>query len=258
MFDTHCHLDDPVFDQDREAVWHRAAEAGVTDVLLAGVRPSLFPRLWETAERARGVKVHVSQGVHPQVVLDLEEAERRLFERLEEALGAPQRPLAIGECGFDKNIPERDTQERWFRAQIRAARALKLPLLLHVYGAHEHALRVLREEHAVEVGGIAHSYSGSAELVPRYIELGFGISFAGPITWKRSRKPVLAAQAVPDDWLLAETDAPDQSPEGWRGQRNEPAQVAAVIAGLAEARKQSLEHVKTLTVANARRILGLR
>lgn len=258
MFDSHCHLDDERFDPDRDAVLTRAARAGVTDLLLAGVRPSRFSRLWATAEIASAVRVHVSLGIHPQVVPELTADERALVPRLASVLGrAGSRPVAIGECGLDGPTGQREEQETVFRAQIRAARELALPLVLHVFRAHEAALRILADERAAEVGGIAHSFSGSAELVCRYLDLGFALSFAGPVTWTGARKPRAAAARVPRDALLVETDAPDQAPQSARGQRNEPARLPEVVAALAAARGETREQVAAQTSLNTRRILRL-
>ena len=109
---------------------------------------------------------------------------------------------------------------------------------------------------SMPVGGVLHSYSGGAELVDVYRELGMAFSFAGPVSYANARKPVEAARLVPEDLLLAETDAPDQAPEGHRGGRSEPAFVAAVIAALAAARGTTAEEIGALTTANAQRIFG--
>jgi TatD DNase family protein len=101
-----------------------------------------------------------------------------------------------------------------------------------------------------------NSYSGGADLVPIYRDLGFAFSFAGPVTYANARKPIEAARLIPDDLLLAETDAPDQAPEGHRGGRSEPAFVRSVIAGLAAARGQTAEEVAALTTANAQRLFA--
>jgi len=127
---------------------------------------------------------------------------------------------------------------------------------VHVLRAHDLAPRVLREENARDVGGILHSYSGGAELVPVYRDLGMAFSFAGPVTYPNARRPLEAARAVPAELLLAETDAPDQAPAAHRGGRSEPAFLGDVIAGLAAARGQDLPAVTTLVTANARRILS--
>jgi TatD DNase family protein len=194
-------------------------------------------------------------GVHPQIVPALTEAERAgdLAEQL--AAGAGD-AIAIGECGLDGGTGDHERQEQIFRAHIRAARALARPLVVHVLRAHDAAPRILREERAGEVGGVLHSYSGGAELVPVYRDLGLAFSFAGPVSYPNARRPVEAARVVPADLLLAETDAPDQAPEGHRGGRSEPAFLPAVIAALAAARGATVEDLAALTTANARRIFG--
>jgi TatD DNase family protein len=161
---------------------------------------------------------------------------------------------AVGECGLDGATADRPAQEHMLRAHIRAARTLALPLVVHVLRAHDTAPRILREERAHEVGGVMHSFSGGADLVAIYRDLGFAFSFAGPVTYPGSRRPVAAAAAVPDALLLAETDAPDQAPDPHRGARSEPAHVADVIAGLAAARGSDSHAIATLTTANALRI----
>ena len=195
-------------------------------------------------------------GAHPQVVPVLDDDEWGALGdgRLAAALAGA---VAVGECGLDRKTGDHDAQERALRLQIAVARELRLPLLVHVLGAHDVAPRILRDAGAAAVGGILHSYSGPAELVPVYRDLGFGFSFAGPVTYRNARRPLEAARAVPDELLLAETDAPDQAPEGHRGGRCEPAMVADVIAGLAAARGVSAEAIATLTTANARRRLSL-
>src|SRR5262249_34882725 len=122
--------------------------------------------------------------------------------------------------------------------------------------AHDAAPRILREERAHEVGGVMHSYSGGAELVGVYRELGFAFSFAGPVTYANARRPIEAARVIPAELLLVETDAPDQAPEPHRGGRSEPAFLGDVIAGLADARGVDVQAIAALTAANARRIFG--
>jgi TatD DNase family protein len=253
--DTHCHLDDPRFDGDRDAVVARAAAAGVAAIVLPAVRPVTWAR---SVAVARAAGAALALGVHPQVVGDLDDGERSQIGRTLAERLVSERAVAVGECGLDGASPDPDGQARLLRLQIAVARELRLPLLLHVLRAHHLAPRLLAEERAGEVGGILHSYSGGAELVPVYRDLGFAFSFAGPVTYAGSRRPLAAARAVPDELLLAETDAPDQAPEPHRGRRSEPAYVTHVIAGLARARGVAPERMAALTTANARRILALR
>jgi TatD DNase family protein len=164
--------------------------------------------------------------------------------------------VAIGEWGRDGGTADPARQERLFRAQLRAARQLRLPAVIHVLRAHHRAPVILREERIEEVGGVLHSYSGGAELVPIYRDLGLCFSFAGPVTYPGARRPVAAARAVDASLLLAETDAPDQAPAPHRGTRCEPAMVRDVLDGLAAAREEPREHVVALTTHNAQRVFS--
>jgi TatD DNase family protein len=232
MIDTHAHLDVAAFDADRDEVLARAWAAGVEAIVVPAIRPP--------ARRWADPRVKIAVGVHPQIVpsftgeveLDLDGA------------------IAVGECGLDGATGDKERQEQIFRRQIAIAREARLPLLVHVLHAHDLAPRILREERTL--GGIMHSYSGSAALVEIYRDLGFAFSFAGAICRPNARRPVEAARRVPAELLLAETDAPDQSPVP--GTRCEPAHVALVIDALGKARG---EDVRALTTANARRILRL-
>jgi len=259
VIDTHCHLDLAAFDPDRDAALGRARAAGVRGVLVPAIRPSTWPAVMALAGDRDGLGVRVALGVHPQVVPELTAAERAALADPTAALIAAVTAggagvVAVGECGLDGGTADRDDQERLLRAHVRAARALALPLVVHVLRAHDAAPRILREEHAAEVGGVLHSYSGGAELVAVYRDLGFAFSFAGPITYANARRPIEAARAVPDDLLLAETDAPDQAPASHRGGRSEPAYVADVVAGLASARGSTVAATAALTTRNAVRL----
>jgi TatD DNase family protein len=256
MFDSHCHLDDAKFDDDRPATLQRAFVAGVTDILVPAIRPATFDKLIGIMSSPTPVRLHLALGFHPQVVPSLSEHEllsmKSLPQRLSES-GA----VAVGECGLDGPTGHMDLQEQIFRDQIRIARALSLPLVVHAFRTHEAVLAILKNEQANKVGGVIHSYSGGASLVSRYVDLGFALSFGGSVTWPRALKPIAAAACVPHQWLMAETDAPDQSPQSLRGKRNEPASVGEVIASLAMIQQQPLQHLQRLTTDNARRIFRL-
>lgn len=257
MIDTHCHLDGAAFDADRHDVVARAKAAGVEGILIPAVRPASWEDLVELARCLRPDGIRAALGVHPQVVPDLTSGERTddVPAAIIGAIDAARDVVvAVGECGLDGGTADRDEQERLFRAHIRAARTLRLPLVVHVLRAHDAAPRILREESARDVGGVLHSYSGGEDLVGVYRDLGFAFSFAGPVTYANARKPLAAARAVPDDLLLAETDAPDQAPHAHRGGRSEPAYVADVIAGLAAARDTDVATLRELTSRNARRL----
>ena len=248
MIDSHCHLDLAAFDRDREDVLARAAAAGVEGILVPAIRPAT----WNAVRALAGGLVRIALGIHPQVVPDLDPSERALTP---EALAQAARDagaLAIGECGLDGATGDRELQEDLLRRHVRAARLAQLPLVVHVLRAHDLAPRVLREERAHEVGGVMHSYSGGADLVPIYRDLGFAFSFAGPVTYENARRPLEAVRAVPADLLLVETDAPDQAPAKHRGGRSEPAFVAEIVAAIAAATRR--DDIAAVTTANARRV----
>ena len=261
MIDTHCHLDLAIFDGDRTDVLARARAASVDGMLIPAIRPSTWAALAALPANHPGAGIAIALGVHPQVVLELTADERRTCGDLTDALtraiaDSPSVVAAVGECGLDGATADRELQETILRAHVRAARALQLPLVVHVLRAHDTAPRILREERAHEVGGVMHSYSGGADLVAIYRDLGFAFSFAGPVTYPGSRRPVAAAAVIPADLLLAETDAPDQAPDPHRGQRSEPAHVARVIDGLAAARGANSQDIAALTTANALRVFA--
>jgi len=242
----------PAFDADRDAVVERARAAGVNAMVVPGVRPATWSAL--VAFAAGRADIRVALGVHPQVVAELSREET--LGGLPAALAAA-RAVAVGECGLDARFGATEEQERLLAAQVAIAREARLPLVVHVYRAHDRAPALLRAARAHEVGGVMHSYSGGAALVPVYRDLGFAFSFTGAVSWPGARRPVEAARAVPADLLLAETDAPDQAPAPHRGRRSEPAHLPLVITALATARNTSVSEMSALTTANARRVFGL-
>lgn len=258
MIDTHCHLDGPAFDADREAVFTRALAAGVTDVVVPGVSPSGWKRLLDLC--GANPALHAALGIHPQALASIPPADddRNLADL--EALLARGGAVAVGECGLDgpsagEGVPL-DRQRAVLRGHLSVARRLGLPVLLHSLRAHDAMLEEL-ERDGLPAGGVLHSFSGSAEQVPPFAALGLHFSFAGPVTFEGARRPVAAARAVPPERLLVETDAPDQTPHPHRGSRNEPAHLPLVLASLARALEVPVAGLDRLTTANARRLLRL-
>ncbi|MFT3696873.1 MAG: TatD family hydrolase [Kofleriaceae bacterium] len=243
MIDSHCHLDVPAFDRDREAVLLRAKAAGVEGILVPAIR-------WDVALADPMIRIGV--GFHPQIVPDLVPSEIATTPEALAAFAKQRGAVAIGECGLDGNTGEKELQEELFRMHIRAARIAALPLVVHVFHAHDRAPQILREERAT--GGVMHSYSGGADLVPTYVGLGFAISFAGPVAYPNARKPLEAVRRVPLDHLLVETDSPDQSSRP--GQRAEPGFLPDIVAAIAAARALDPGEVASTTAANARRVFA--
>ncbi len=260
MIDTHCHLDSPRFDADREQVLERAAAAGITDLVVPSIGPATWEPLLEwVARRPRGAvpRVHAALGIHPQLLPELPSSEDdRHLARLEELL-ASGGAIGVGECGLDgPSVPgaSMERQIAVLRVHLALARTHALPLLLHCLRAHEPLLALLAQSGAVR--GVLHSYSGSAEQVRDYLPSGLHFAVAGPVTYERARKPVLAARAIPADRLVLETDAPDQTPRPHVG-RCEPAFLREIATATAQARGLTLEEVDQKTSANARALYGL-
>lgn len=264
MIDTHCHLDKAAFETDRGEVLARARAAGVTDVVVPAIGPEGWDALAALAAASPGV--HFGLGVHPQLLPELDAAGDGAREAaLEAALArGGVRLVGVGECGLDGGSAEpgagphpapMSRQVEVLRGQLRLARRRGLPVMLHCLKAHDPMLALLAEE-PLPAGGVLHSYSGSADQVKAYLRFGLHFGLAGPITYEKARKPVLAARAIPRDRLLLETDAPDQTPRPHHG-RNEPALLAAVAAGVAGALGLTLEELDALTSANARALFRL-
>jgi TatD DNase family protein len=235
MIDTHCHLDRPEFDRDRGEALARARAAGVTDLIVPAVGPDGWEALAALAAATPGV--HFGLGIHPQLLpeLDARGDDRRLAD-LDAALSRGG-AVAVGECGLDGGAAQAgapmDRQIAVLRGHLALARRHRLPVVLHALRALDPLLALLREE-PLPAGGVLHSYSGSAEQVPPFADLGLHFSFAGAVTYARARRPLLAARAVPPGRLLVETDAPDQTPRPHRG-RNEPAHLPWIAEAVAAA-----------------------
>lgn len=257
MIDTHCHLDVPAFDADREEVIARARAAGVTDLVV----PAIGPSSWEPLLSFQGDHpgIHVGLGIHPQLLPELDSADDADHLEALDALLSRGGAAAIGECGLDGPTAERVPLERQaeiLREQLRLARRHRLPVLLHCLRAHERMIALLSEVGPLPAGGVMHSYSGGADRVRVYTELGLHFSFAGPVTYEQARKVPLAVRAAPRDRLLLETDAPDQAPRPHRG-RSEPAHLPLVAIGVARVLQTSAQEVDALTSANARALFRL-
>lgn len=222
--------------------------------------PGVEPDQWARAERLRRgeVELRVAVGIHPQVVgVEGSESVDRALGELEawsERLGA----VAIGELGWDTQVATADLarQKHVAAAQLRLARTRGLPVILHVLGAHGVALDELARHGPYPAGGVVHAYSGSAELLPRYLELGLHLSFGPSVTRANARRPIAAAAVTPLERLLVETDGPDQYPSGSRHRRGEPADVRAVIDALSRIRGEPAERIAEVTTENARRLFG--
>ncbi|MDI6631161.1 MAG: TatD family hydrolase [Bacillota bacterium] len=252
LTDTHCHLDDERFDPDRAAVVGRARAAGVTRIITVGYDLASSRRGIDLAGSLTGVFAVV--GVHPH---DAAAAPPDYIEVLRRLAREP-RVVAVGEIGLDfyRDLSPRPVQREVFAAQLRLARELGLPVVIHCRDAHGEVCEILKRE-AAGLAGVMHCFSGSWEEAEHFLALGFHISIAGPVTFPQSTKLVEVARRVPLDRLLLETDAPYLTPVPHRGKRNEPAYLVHTARRVAEIRGISLEELASATTENAARLFGL-
>lgn len=255
LVDTHCHLDAAEFDADREAVF-AAAKVGVGGTVSAMVVPAVeranFGAVASVCRAFPGCAP--AYGIHPLYVA---RARPEDLDALRATL-AREPAVAVGEIGLDRHVEPRDdaAQEFYFVAQLRLARELGLPVLLHVRRAIDPILAHLRRERACgAIGGIAHAFNGSREQAEAFIRLGFKLGFGGAMTFPGSKRIRALAATLPLDAIVLETDAPDIPPAWKNGARNTPADLPPIAATLAELRGISLAAVAAATTANARAVL---
>lgn len=253
LFDSHAHLDDGRFDQDRDQIIKNAQEKGLAYMMNPGA--DLRSSLKAVELAAQYDMIYAAVGVHPHDAKDMDDVTLLLLKDL----ARKPKVMAIGEIGLDFHYDHspRDVQRQVFRDQIQLARELKLPVIIHDREANEEVFNILREERAFEVGVVMHCYSGSAELARQYVKLGAYISIAGPITYPNARKTVEVVERIPLEHLFIETDCPYLTPVPFRGKRNEPAYVYHVAEKIAEIKKISFEEAAAQTAENAKRFFNI-
>ena len=251
FIDTHAHLCDEKFDEDRVEVIARAAEAGVAQIISMGDTMAASAQVIADAEQYPAL--YAAVGVHPESACVLTDAERAQLL----AWAKHPKVVAIGEIGLDyyweKDPQVRAVQREMFVTQLDIARAAGLPVCIHDREAHGDTLAILQAE-GCDLAGVLHCYSGSLEMARELWKLGYYIGIDGPLTFKNAAKLPDIVREAPRERLLIETDSPYLAPVPRRGKRNEPAYVAFVAAKIAELREESVEEVAAYTTENARRL----
>jgi len=251
--DSHAHLTLEHFEPDRDDVIARARQAGI--VRLITVSSFIGDAEACSALAARHDFIHFTAGVHPH---EAKSFTPEVAEGIRRAAGRPK-AAAIGEIGLDYHydFSPREAQRRAFRDQIVLARNLKLPIVIHTREAWDDTLLILDDERAREVGGVFHCFSGGKEEAKRCLDLGFYLSFAGPVTFKNASEVAAAAAYAPLDRILCETDSPYLTPHPHRGKRNEPARVILVAARVAALKGIAPEAVGEATTRNLEAVFRL-
>ncbi|WP_366248399.1 TatD family hydrolase [Terribacillus aidingensis] len=254
LFDTHAHINDKQFAEDREEMLQRAKDAGVSRLVVIGCDADGITSAIELAEKYDFV--YAAIGWHPVDAIDMTDTD---LDRIEE-LSAHPKVVAIGEMGLDYHWDKspKDVQKDVLRKQIQLAKRVKLPIIIHNREATRDIIPILKEENATEVGGIMHCYSDEADLVQEFLDMNFYISLGGPVTFKNAKAPKEVAKIVPADRLLIETDCPYLAPHPNRGKRNEPAYVKLVAEQIAELRGIGYEELAELTMRNAERLYQIK
>lgn len=260
LIDTHAHLDDPKYDADRAEVIERALEAGVKRIITVGCwnRDTGFKPVLDILDKygfvyaALGVHPHDAKGAVDPAPFD-EIKSLALDKRYS------GRIVAIGETGLDyhyDNSP-REVQQEVFRKEIRLARELNLPLIIHTREAEKDTVDILKEEEAAEIGGVFHCFSGSSAMAAEAVGMGFYLSFSGVVTFPRAEELRGVVKRLPIEKMLVETDCPYLAPVPERGKRNEPAFVVNTARSIAETKGLTLDDVARITTLNAEQVFGI-
>jgi len=259
LIDSHCHIDGDAFDEDRDEVVKRAKDSGVGTMLNIGTgdpHSDDFRKAVAVAEKYDGV--YASVGVHPH---DAKLYDDKAEQHLSDLVKSSEKVIAWGEIGLDfyyEHSP-RDVQQQVFRRQIRKARELDLPIIVHSRDADDETVEILKQECSGEAfrGGIMHCFGGTPSMAEDLMKIGFLISFAGNVTFKKADQLRDAARVVQLDRLLVETDCPFLTPVPFRGKRNEPAYVEHTARFLAEFYAVEFETLAKRTTQNFMEFFGL-
>ena len=250
-FDTHTHLDDDKFREDREAVIAKVRESGVE--LAVNVGSGIEESESSIALAERYDFIYAAVGVHPGNTGTMTDED---LEKIKQ-MASHKKVVAIGEIGLDYyyDEPERDVQKIWFRKQLELAKELNMPYIIHDREAHADTLDIIREVGYTK--GVMHCYSGSVEMAKVLLKMGFYISIAGQVTFKNAPKLQEVAKFVPVENLLIETDSPYLTPVPFRGKRNDSSNVAYTCAKIAELKGMDAKELAKITLENGKKFYGI-
>ena len=252
MIDSHCHLADDAFVKDLREVVERAQAAGLTHALciLAAENPIEAARSRELAQIWPALRFGI--GLHPHQAGRYSGRESEVVPLVRGVIAAIPEARALGEIGLDYHydFAPKDVQQEVFRLQIRLARELDLPVIIHTREAEDDTLAILKEESGGSVRGVMHCFTGTRRLAEEALALGMYISFAGIVTFPKGANVREVAAMVPADRVLSETDSPYLAPTPHRGKRNEPAWVVRVVEELAAVRGETVDTLRTQIAGN--------
>lgn len=257
LFDSHCHLNDEKFNEDREELILKLNNEGVEKLVTEGYSLESSKESINLANRYNFI--YATIGISPNDIPDNINGIKEEIDQLNELYRTSEKIVAVGEIGLDYhwNTENKDLQRYAFIEQIKLANKLELPIQIHTRDAVMDTIDILKTND-VKCGGIFHCCPFNRELVKEGLKLGFYISFAGPTTFKNSKNASEIINMVPDDRLLVETDSPYLSPEPYRGKRNDPRKVQYILMKIAEVKGRTFEEVQNMAYENAKRIFRIK
>ena len=254
VFDSHCHLNDPVLYQNIDEIIENAKKTGVKKFLVIGYDKDSSVLAVKIANKYP--ECYASIGIHPTEIDHTSEDD---YEKTMKLVSNPK-VVAIGEIGLDyhwvKEPEKREIQKEWFIRQIEFANDHHLPISIHNRESNEDCLKILKE-HTPKYSGVMHCYSGSVEMLDDILNLGMYISLGGPVTFTNAKTPKAVAEEVPLEKLLVETDCPYLTPHPHRGEKNEPKYICLVVEEIARLKDISKKHVEQVTYENACRLFNI-
>jgi TatD DNase family protein len=253
LVDSHAHLDFRQFSRDRDEVLQRAQDSGVKLIINIGCDLQSSQKSIELAEKYS--LVYAVVGIHPH---DAARVPANYLQELKALAGHPK-VVALGEMGLDfyRDRSPRAVQKKIFQQQLKLAREINLPVVIHDRDAHGEILEIMEGEGLPAQGGVMHCFSGDLELARRVLKLGLYVSIAGPVTYPRNHKLARVASWVPAEKLLVETDSPFLTPNPLRGKRNEPANVALVVEKVAALRDVPAEEIGRICLDNTKKLFSI-
>ena len=254
VFDSHCHLNDPVLYQNIDEIIENAKKTGVKKFLVIGYDKESSLLAVEIANKYP--ECYASIGIHPTEIDHTSESD---YEETMKLVSNPK-VVAIGEIGLDyhwvKEPEKREIQKEWFIRQIEFANDHHLPISIHNRESNEDCLKILKE-HTPKYSGVMHCYSGSVEMLDDILSLGMYISLGGPVTFTNAKTPKAVAEEVPLEKLLVETDCPYLTPHPHRGEKNESKYICLVVEEIARLKDISKKHVEQVTYDNTCRLFNI-
>ena len=258
IFESHAHYEDRKFDSDRVELLSMMKKKNIGTIINVGTTLELSLASIDLANRYDFI--YAAVGVHPSDIACLEEASDGL-DQLKSMAEGEKKVVAIGEIGLDfyweKDEAVRERQRFWYNEQLKLARELDLPVIIHSRDANEETYNIMKEAASLGTRGVIHCYSGSPEMAEQYVKLGYYIGIGGVVTFKNGKKLKETAKRIPLENILVETDAPYMAPEPFRGERNDSTFLPYVIKQISELREITVDEVMEVTRENGKRLFGV-